>query len=146
MKKKTQILIVIAMFVPILLIGQSPVLVNPPNHQDDEVIISRYELMPEFKGGEKALYRFIGDNLKMPNDTLPKDKGRIVICRFLVEKDGTIDQISILRGLAPSFDEEALRILKIMPKWNPGKQGGKPVAIWYTFPIRFDNSYSKKKK
>ena len=100
-------------------------------------IFTVVEEMPEFKGGLKSLYKFLGENIKYP--AREKDAGiqGVVHLRFVVGKDGEIRDVEVLRGVNESINNEAIRVLKAMPNWNPGKQRGKRVRVSYTLPIRF---------
>lgn len=108
---------------------------EPDVVQTTDEIFRTVDTMPHFPGGEKALTEFIQKNLRYP-ETDTDVQGRVVI-RFVVEKDGEISNIEILRSLASEFDKEAVRIIQLMPKWVPGKQNGKPARVYYTLPIRF---------
>jgi protein TonB len=95
------------------------------------------EEMPSFPGGDEALLKFIYDNIKYPDIALENQIQGKVIVRFCVTYKGTIDQVSVLRGVDPALDAEAIRVVKLLPQWKPGKQGGKPVNVWYIVPITF---------
>lgn len=100
-------------------------------------VFNSVEIMPLFPGGEKEMYRFIGQNLKYP---VPAQEANIqgkVVVRFVVDQNGSINDVEILRGIDPNCDKEALRVIKNMPKWVPGKQNGIPVKVYYTMPIVF---------
>ena len=90
---------------------------------------------PEFPGGVKAALQFIRENLQYPN-TGADVEGSVIIS-FIVEKDGSLTNLEVHRSLYPPFDKEALRVVKLMPKWIPGKQDGKAVRSKYTIPITF---------
>ena len=95
------------------------------------------EQMPTFPGGEAELMKFIRDNLRYPL-TAKKEgiQGRVIL-RFVVTKTGAIDNITVLRSLDPACDEEAIRLIKSMPRWIPGKQNGNNVPVYYTLPVVF---------
>ncbi len=95
------------------------------------------EEMPSFPGGDTELFRFIYDNIKYPEIAKENNIQGKVILRFCVTYKGTVDQVSVVRGVDPSLDEEAIRVIKMLPLWKPGKQGGKPVNVWYSVPISF---------
>jgi protein TonB len=95
------------------------------------------EEMPSFPGGDVELFKFIYDNIKYPELAKENNIQGKVILRFCVTYKGTVDQVSIVRGVDPSLDEEAIRVIKMLPLWKPGKQGGKPVNVWYSVPISF---------
>ncbi|MBE0679255.1 MAG: energy transducer TonB, partial [Bacteroidales bacterium] len=95
------------------------------------------EEMPSFPGGDAELFKFIYANIKYPELAKENNIQGKVILRFCVTYKGTVDQVSIVRGVDPSLDEEAIRVIKMLPLWKPGKQGGKPVNVWYSVPISF---------
>ena len=95
------------------------------------------ERMPVFPGGQTALMEYIGKNLRYPAKAQQeKIQGR-VIASFIVERDGSISEPTIMRSVSPELDAEAIRLLSTMPKWTPGTQGGKEVRVRYTVPIHF---------
>ncbi|MEN9918946.1 MAG: hypothetical protein RL662_1382 [Bacteroidota bacterium] len=95
------------------------------------------EQMPMFVGGDTELMRFIGTNLKYPTIAAENGiEGRVVI-RFVVSSDGTVQDIQVVRPLDSSCDREAVRVVKSMPKWIPGKQNGRNVPVYYNLPILF---------
>ena len=94
--------------------------------------------MPEFPGGQQALFKYLGDNVKYPVIAQENGIQGRVICQFVVNKDGSIVDIEVVRsGGDPSLDKEAIRVIKSMPKWKPGKQRGKPVRVKFTLPVNF---------
>ncbi len=95
------------------------------------------EEMPSFPGGDVELFKFIYDNIKYPELAKENNIQGKVILRFCVTYKGTVDQVSIVRGVDPLLDNEAIRVIKMLPLWKPGKQGGKPVNVWYSVPINF---------
>jgi periplasmic protein TonB len=104
---------------------------------DDTPPVRIAEEMPEFIGGEEALYKFLGNELKYP--TLAKEnliQGTVLV-EFVIERDGSASNVKVLVPLFPDCDQEAVRVIKSMPKWKPGKQMGKPVRCFYNIPIRF---------
>lgn len=110
---------------------------KPDVDTDEATIFLIPEEMPEFPGGESALLYFLSQNVKYPS--LASDNGIYgkVIVNFVVNKDGSISDAKILRGVDPSLDKEALRVVYSLPKWKPGKQGGKPVRVSFSVPINF---------
>lgn len=104
---------------------------------EEPEIFTIVEDMPSFPGGEEKLYEYLGKNLKFP--PMAKDAGiqGIVFVTFVVKEDGSIDGVRVLRGIGGGCDEEAVRVIKNMPKWKPGKQRGKSVRVQYNMPIRF---------
>lgn len=110
--------------------------INPP-YIDENGIYQVVEKMPEFPGGVQALMSYIKDNLRYPEDAKAAGiKGRVTV-QFVVNKDGSISNICKLRGVEPSLDAEALRIVASMPTWSPGMQDGEAVAVRYTVRITF---------
>ena len=95
------------------------------------------ESMPEFPGGESALNRFLYENIKYPQMAKESGiQGRVFVT-FVVERDGKVTDVRVLRGIGGGCDEEAIRVVQNMPKWSPGKQRGKPVRVQFNLPIKF---------
>ncbi len=99
------------------------------------VIIEEY---PSFPGGEEALYDFINKNLQYPEAAREANITGTVVVSFVIEKDGTISKVRIIRDLGYGCGEEAVRVVKMMPKWNPGKQGGIIVRSEFVLPVKFN--------
>lgn len=95
------------------------------------------EEMPEFPGKEQALYKFIGDNVKYPKECRNKSIAGTVYIKFKVDRTGEITEMTVIKGVHPLIDEEAMRVVGMLPKWKPGRQEGKPVSVMYTLPIKF---------
>jgi protein TonB len=106
--------------------------------------LTMVEEMPQFPGGAEALYPYIGKNLKYPEQAVEEGIEGIVYLSFVVETDGKITGVTVLRGIGGGCNEEALRVVRSMPNWTPGKQGGKPVRVKYNLPIRFKLAADKK--
>ncbi len=95
------------------------------------------EVMPSFPGGEKELYAFLGKHMNYPPAALEEGvQGRVAV-RFAVGTDGSITKVTVVKSLDPRLDAEAIRLVNIMPKWIPGTQNGKAVAVYYTLPVLF---------
>ena len=93
--------------------------------------------MPEFPGGMSEAMKFLAKNIKYPVAAQQaKIEGRVIV-QFVVERDGSISDIHTVRSVSPELDAEAIRVVSLMPKWKPGKQRGKAVAVKYTMPIMF---------
>jgi len=105
--------------------------------ETDAPVLTIVEKMPIFPGGPEALYKYIANTVVYP--TVAKDSSitGTVIVTFIVERDGSVTNVKILKGIGGGCDEEALRVVKAMPKWSPGKQDGKPVRVQFNLPIRF---------
>jgi len=95
------------------------------------------EEIPQFPGGEQAQMRFMSENIRYPE--FERDSGiqGLVVASFIIEKDGRITDIKILKGVTPDIDKELIRVLKKMPRWSPGKQKGKAVRVRINLPVRF---------
>ena len=81
--------------------------------------------------------QYLAENVKYPQDAYEQKIGGRVLVQFVIEKDGSISDVEIARGVFPSLDEEAIRVIKVMPRWNPGKQNGKAVRVKYVLPVSF---------
>ena len=114
--------------------------VAPEVVEDDVVeqeIFKIVEEMPSFPGGEAKLMEFVGKNIKYPQIARETGiQGRVFV-NFVVEPDGSVSNVSVLRGIGGGCDEEAMRVVKSMPKWKPGKQRGKAVRVQYMLPVNF---------
>ena len=93
--------------------------------------------MPEFLGGEKALFDLLAKNIKMPVLCAENNISGRVITRFVVRANGSISNIEIISSPHPLLSEESVRVLKLMPKWRPGRKGGKAVNVYFTLPFNF---------
>ncbi|MEE0923316.1 MAG: energy transducer TonB [Paludibacteraceae bacterium] len=110
----------------------------PEEEEEEEVIFVVVETMPEFPDGQQALFKFLSENVKYPVIAQENGIQGRVICQFVVNKDGSIVDVEVVRsGGDPSLDKEAVRVIKSMPKWKPGKQRGKAVRVKYTVPVNF---------
>jgi protein TonB len=95
------------------------------------------EDMPEFIGGMDAMYAYLHANTKYPEVARNNNIQGQVFLEFVVERDGSITEVKVLVGVYPDLDQEAVRVVRSMPKWKPGKQMGKPVRTFFSIPIRF---------
>ena len=111
---------------------------EPPKHVVEETkIFTVVEQMPMFPGGDGALMSYLSQNIHYPTIAAENGvQGRVVV-GFVVERDGSITDVNILRGVDPSLDKEAMRVVKSMPKWTPGKQNGSAVRVKYQVPVSF---------
>jgi len=114
------------------------VLCYDTNNVDTSKIYTVIEQMPQFPGGDGELLSFINKNKRYPVVSCYENSisGK-VICQFVVEKNGSISNISIIRSLDPTCDKEAVRIIKLLPKFIPGKQNGQAVKVYYILPVIF---------
>lgn len=112
----------------------------PPKPKVEEVteeIFVVVEEQPEFPGGNTAMMKFLGDNIKYPVIAQENGIQGRVITNFVVERDGSITDVQVVRGVDPSLDKEAIRVIQSMPKWKPGKQRGSAVRVRFTLPVVF---------
>ncbi len=112
----------------------------PPPAPKPEVankVFDVVEEMPSFPGGQAALMQFLSSNIKYPVVAQENGVQGRVIVGFVVEKDGSITDVKVMRSVDPSLDREAQRVVKAMPKWKPGKQNGSAVRVKYTVPVVF---------
>lgn len=105
--------------------------------QVEEKIFEVIEQMPTFPGGEEALLKYLSNNVKYPVIAQENGVQGRVIVRFVVTKNGDVDRIEVVRSVESSLDKEAVRVVKSMPRWIPGKQGGENVSVWFTLPVNF---------
>ena len=104
----------------------------------EEEIFVVVESMPEFPGGQQEMMKFLAENIKYPVIAQENNVQGRVICQFVVEKDGKVTDIQVVRSSGDaSLDKEAKRVIESMPKWKPGKQRGKAVRVKYTIPVNF---------
>ena len=109
---------------------------EPPKEEENKVFDVAEE-MPSFPGGNAALMEFLGKNIRYPAVAEENGISGKVIVAFFVGKDGSINDVKVVRGVDKSLDNEAVRVVKSMPKWKPGRQNGIPVAVRYTVPVVF---------
>ena len=116
---------------------KQPVVKEEVKQPEEEVIFQVVEQMPEFPGGMGEAMKFLAKNIKYPVAAQQaKIEGRVIV-QFVVGKDGSISDVHTVRSVSPELDAEAVRVVSMMPKWNPGKQRGKAVSVKYTMPIMF---------
>lgn len=101
----------------------------------NDKIYTAVEQMPQFPGGDSKLMKYISENIKYPETDECVD-GQVIV-QFVVTKTGEVGDVKIVRHLHPMFDEEAVRVVKSLPKFIPGRMNGVPVNVWYTLPVRF---------
>lgn len=115
----------------------TPPAVEEEEEESAQQIFTVVEEMPEFPGGMNELLKYLAKSIKYPVIAQENGIQGRVICAFVVNRDGSIVDAEVLRGVDPSLDKEALRVINAMPKWKPGKQRGKPVRVKYTVPVTF---------
>ncbi len=111
--------------------------VEEEEEEEEAQIFTVVESMPGFPGGDVARMKYLRDNMKYPQMARESGIQGKVFVTFVVEKDGKVTDVRVLRGIGGGCDEEAIRVVKSMPKWNPGKQRGKPVRVQFNLPIIF---------
>lgn len=110
---------------------------EPPKHEEENKVFDIVEQQPLFPGGHAALMKYLSENTKYPVVAQENGvQGRVTV-QFVVEKDGSISDVHVLRGVDPSLDKEAVRVVKSMPRWTPGKQNGITVRVNYRVPVLF---------
>lgn len=110
---------------------------EPPKHEEEDKVFDIVEQQPLFPGGPAALMKYLSENTKYPVVAQENGvQGRVTV-QFVVEKDGSISDVHVLRGVDPSLDKEAVRVVKSMPRWTPGKQNGITVRVNYRIPVLF---------
>ena len=116
----------------------APEVVEVVVEEEEEEVFIIVETMPEFPGGQGAMMRYIAENIQYPIIAMENGIQGRVICQFVVEKDGRVSNIQVVRTSGdPSLDKEGVRVISTMPKWKPGTQRGKPVRVTYTIPVNF---------
>jgi len=105
---------------------------------EDPLPFSIVEEKPEYPGGTDAMLKFLGNNSKYPHLAKEAGIGGVVIVQFIIEKDGSVGDVKIVRGLGGGCNEEAIRVVKMMPKWTPGRQRGRAVRITCHLPLNFN--------
>lgn len=110
---------------------------EPHRKENKEEVFEVVEKMPEYPGGIKEMITFIAENLRYPQELAGSNILGRVITNFIVNKDGSISNIEVIRGIDPLLDAEAVRVISTMPNWNPGLILGEPVNVRFTLPIMF---------
>jgi TonB family protein len=100
-------------------------------------IFTVVEQMPEYSGGEDALFAYLGKNMKYPENAKKDSISGTVYVSFVINNKGKVTDAKILRGISPLLDQEALTVIQNMPDWQPGKHEGKEVSVMYNLPVRF---------
>lgn len=105
--------------------------------QKDTTVYTIVETMPQYPGGDDAMMKYLAINISYPQTAKDKGVQGTVFVAFVVEKDGKISNVKILRGIGNGCDEEVVRVVKTMPDWKPGTQAGKPVRVQFNLPVKF---------
>jgi len=110
---------------------------TPVFSQTDDEVYELVETMPQYPGGESAMYAFLGKNVKYPAMAREGGIQGKVYVEFTIKKDGSVADVSIKKGIGGGCDEEVIRVVKLFPKWIPGTQNGKPVNVKMMLPFNF---------
>ena len=103
----------------------------------NDMVFDVVEVMPQFPGGQIAMLQYLMENIKYPEQAMKEGiQGRVTV-RFIVEKDGSISDVKPVLSVHPLLNKEAVRVVKSMPKWSPGKHNGKPVRVRFNLPVMF---------
>ncbi len=106
--------------------------------KQNEVVYTEVDEQPQFKGGNEALYKWIGNNIKYPEAARKKKKEGVVVAQFIIEKDGKVSTATIQKDeVGFGADQEVLQLLDKMPYWSPGKINDQPVRVMYSIPVSF---------
>jgi protein TonB len=115
----------------------TPIASNEEEEVAEAEIFTVVEESPAFPGGDESRIKFLQENIKYPQIARESSISGTVYVTFVVEKNGNVTDVRVLRGIGGGCDEEAVRVIKAMPKWSPGKQRGKPVRVQFNMPIKF---------
>jgi protein TonB len=146
--KKTFITIIILVAVTVAKAQQSAPKSGDPNVEiktgepdtssvNNSKVFTAVEVIPSFPGGMEKFYEFLKDNIRYPAEAARKNVQGKVFLVFVIERDGSLSNIKVARAIGSGCDEEAVRVMKLSPKWNPGTVGNKPVRVAYTMPLSF---------
>ena len=105
--------------------------------EDANLVFDFVDKMPEFPGGQVEMIKFLSKNINYPTVALEQGVQGSIYVQFVIWKDGSVREVKVLRGVGSSLDNEAIRVIKMMPNWEPGTQRGIPVNTRYTLPIKF---------
>lgn len=114
-------------------VAQEPIVKDSLRRNEEFV-----EIMPEYPGGNEALYKFLGSNFKYPKQDRKNGIEGKIITKFMVDTNGYVQNISIIKSLSATSDAEAIRVLQLMPRWKPGMQENKKVNVYLTLPIKLE--------
>ena len=135
---KKRIFIFSVLWAMMFIASAQEVNVSSTKEADDDRIYDIVEVNAEFPGGDEAMYKWLSENIKYPTAAREKGISGRVYAQFVVNRDGSIVDIEILRSPDISLSKETKRLLKKMPKWKPATQGGKPVRCNFRLPIKFN--------
>lgn len=134
MKTRKNVSLKVALMMLVLLFS---FMTSTAQTKKNDMVFDVVEVMPQFPGGQIAMLKYIMENIKYPEQAMKEGiQGRVAV-RFIVEKDGSISDVKPVLSVHPLLNKEAVRVVKSMPKWTPGKQNGKPVRVRFNVPVMF---------
>ena len=134
MKTRKNVSLKVALMMLVLLFS---FMTSTAQTKKNNMVYDVVEVMPQYPGGQIAMMKYIMENIKYPKQIMEEGiQGRVTVS-FIVEKDGRVSNVRLLRSVQPALDKEAVRVVKSMPKWTPGKQNGKPVRVRFNLPVMF---------
>ena len=111
---------------------------NPKVNSNDDTVYHTVEQMPRFPGGERALKKYLKSHINYPPMAAENNVQGKVVVQFVVNKDGSVGEVKLVRSVDKDLDREAIRVVKSLPKFTPGRQNGEAVNVWYTLPVPFE--------
>lgn len=134
MKTRKNVSLKVALMMLVLLFS---FMTSTAQTKKNDMVFDVVEVMPQFPGGQIAMLQYLMKNIKYPEQAMKEGiQGRVTV-RFIVEKDGSISDVKPVLSVHPLLNKEAVRVVKSMPKWSPGKQNGKPVRVRFNVPVMF---------
>lgn len=134
MKTRKNVSLKVALMMLVLLFS---FMTSTAQTKKNNMVYDVVEVMPQYPGGQIAMLKYIMENIKYPKQIMEEGiQGRVTVS-FIVEKDGRVSNVRLLRSVQPALDKEAIRVVKSMPKWTPGKHNGKPVRVRFNLPVMF---------
>lgn len=137
MMKKLLLSLLTGLFVTLVSHAQNPVHASGDDNTKEEIVFQEVEQMPAFPGGMTALSKYLARTVRYPGEAVEAKVQGMVIVDFVVNQTGGLTQVKVLKGIGYGCDEEAIRVVQLMPAWTPGQQDGRPVSVRFTIPIRF---------
>lgn len=134
MKTRKNVSLKVALMMLVLLFS---FMTSTAQTKKNDMVFDVVEVMPQFPGGQIAMLQYLMKNIKYPEQAMKEGiQGRVAV-RFIVEKDGSISNVRPVLSVHPLLNKEAVRVVKSMPKWSPGKHNGKPVRVRFNLPVMF---------
>jgi len=134
MKTRKNVSLKVALMMLVLLFS---FMTSTAQTKKNDMVFDVVEVMPQFPGGQIAMLQYLMKNIKYPEQVVKEGiQGRVTVS-FIVEKDGSISDVKPVLSVHPLLNKEAVRVVKSMPKWTPGKQNGKPVRVRFNLPVMF---------